>query len=64
MKNLNLKDIGSSIIGIFVLIQTVYPEATGASILAAFADGSWLGKAIDIAFAFILLRYKGEQVQP
>lgn len=57
---INFSDIGSSFIGLFVLIQTVYPQATGASIIQAFADGSWMGYAIDLAFAFILIRHKGE----
>lgn len=59
MKKFDFKDIGTSIIGIFVLIQTVYPQATGASIIQAFSDGSWLGYAIDLAFAFVLIRHKG-----
>ena len=52
------KDIGSSVLGIFVLIHTVYPDATGAAIVEAFRDGSWIGYAIDLAFAHVLIRYK------
>jgi len=54
-----LQDIGSSLLGVLVVVQTVYPQATGESIIAAFQDGSWIARAINIAFAYVLIRYKG-----
>lgn len=64
MKKLNWRDIGTSIGAILVLVQTVYPAATGEAIVSALLDGTWLPKAINVAFAYILIRHKGEQVQP
>jgi len=55
---LNWKDIGSSVYGFLVILYTVYPNATGESIIAAFMDGSWVAKFINISFAFVLIRYK------
>lgn len=56
-----IKDISTSIVGLFVLIHTVFPEATGASVVQAFKDGTWVGYAIDLAFAYALIRTKGEK---
>jgi len=53
------KDIWSSVLGLFVLVHTIYPEATGAAIVNAFQDGSWVGYAIDLMFAHALIRQRG-----
>ena len=59
LENIDWHDVGTSVLGIFVLIHTVYPDATGASIVEAFKDGTWIGYAIDLAFAHVLIRFKG-----
>ena len=60
LNDIDLHDIVTSVLGLFVLIHTVYPDATGASIVHAFQDGSWIGYAIDLAFAHVLIRSKNQ----
>ena len=57
-KKIPWSDIMTTLSGFIVLLQTVYPHATGESIVAAFADGTWLSKAINLAFAYFLIRYR------
>ena len=58
-----LHDIYTSFFGILILIHTVYPQATGESIISAFHDGTWVEKAINLSFAYLLIRkQQGKEV--
>jgi len=64
MKKLDWHDIGTSVLGIFALVHTIYPNATGQAIVNAFQSGAWMSYAIDLAFATMMIRYQGQPKVP
>ncbi len=53
-----IENLGSTAAAVYMFVLTVYPEATPASIIAAFKSGAWVEKGLGLLAAWALLRYK------